>query len=273
MHASIYGIFTKLTVFQIINCIDPDECIPLYLRYQDRTSAPILSQSTSTQNIVLKITVPKRTGRRRKKGSQDPFTSYGGPELPVAKENAVEQNSQGVQTTDESRLQNTTRNISGQSFQISTAPGLATARENATGQIVSDVHMDNARIPSDWGNDGPPIPADLGERRPWEYVAPQMEDAQSEHDEPPEPPKPALCSHSRMDTSLRRKLNDNVGKYTCEAVAEVKQTHRFRGEHPLDLNSEHLLTTTGLADFHQSTTHLPFFSKFRDLALSGNSMC
>ncbi|PMD37773.1 hypothetical protein L207DRAFT_464242 [Hyaloscypha variabilis F] len=239
---------------RIINCIDPDECIPLYLRYRDPTSAPILSQSTSTQNIVLKITVPKRTGRRRKKGSQDPFTSYGGPELPVAKENAVGQNSQGVQTTDGSGLPNTTRSISGQGFQISTAPELATAREDATGQIVPDVHMDDVRIPSDWGNNGPPIPADLGVRRPWEYVAPQVEDAQSEHDEPPEPPEPELCSHSRMDTSLRRKLIDNVGKYTCEAVAEVKQTHRFRG----------------LADFHQSTTHLPFFSKFRDLALSGN---
>ncbi|KAH8758701.1 RNA polymerase III transcription factor IIIC subunit-domain-containing protein, partial [Hyaloscypha finlandica] len=136
---------------RIINCTDPEECIPLYLRFRDPTCPPILSQSTSTQNIVLKITVPKRTGRRRKKGSQDPFTK----------------------------------------------------------------------------------------------------DAPWEDDEPREP---ELCSHSRMDTSLWRRLQDNIGKYTCEAVAEIKQTHRFRG----------------LADFHQSTTHMPFFSKFRDTALTGN---
>jgi general transcription factor 3C polypeptide 5 (transcription factor C subunit 1) len=32
-----------------------------------------------------------------------------------------------------------------------------------------------------------------------------------------------------MDTNLWRKLRDNAEKYTCEAVGEIKQTHRFRG--------------------------------------------
>src|SRR3954471_17648760 len=36
--------------------------------------APILSRNTGTDNILLKITVPKRTGRKRKRGSQDPFS-------------------------------------------------------------------------------------------------------------------------------------------------------------------------------------------------------
>jgi hypothetical protein len=102
--------------------------------------------------------VPKRTGRRRKKGSQDPFMIYG-------------------------------------------APGLSTS---TAGQNSYDVHKKNGPVPS-----------------------PEDEDAPYEDDEPSEP---ILCSHSRMDASLRSKLMDNVGKYTCEAVAEVKQTHRFRGK-------------------------------------------
>jgi hypothetical protein len=35
--------------------------------------APILSHSSPTNNLLLKITVPKRTGRKRKRGSQDPY--------------------------------------------------------------------------------------------------------------------------------------------------------------------------------------------------------
>ncbi|KAE9364185.1 hypothetical protein N431DRAFT_488810 [Stipitochalara longipes BDJ] len=240
---------------RIINCADPDECIPLYLRFKDPTCAPILSQSTSTQNIVLKIAVPKRTGRRRKKGSQGPFTSDGGPELPIAKDDNAGQNLPGVHAAGGSHLPTTRDNIPSQGTQnihMNIGLELPAARDNLAAQISNDVYVDNVQIPSDWGNDAPPIPTAFGISRPWEYNGPsQPEDALSEQDEHPEP---ELCSHSRMDTSLRRKLIDNVGKYTCEAVAEVKQTHRFRG----------------LADFHQSTTHLPFFSKFRDTALTGN---
>jgi hypothetical protein len=38
-------------------------------------STPILSHNSSTNNILLQITVPKRTGRKRKRGSQDPYSS------------------------------------------------------------------------------------------------------------------------------------------------------------------------------------------------------
>lgn len=37
-------------------------------------SVPILSHNSSTNNILLKITVPKRTGRKRKRGSQEPYS-------------------------------------------------------------------------------------------------------------------------------------------------------------------------------------------------------
>jgi general transcription factor 3C polypeptide 5 (transcription factor C subunit 1) len=75
-------------------------------------------------------------------------------------------------------------------------------------------------------------------------------------------------------TSILRKLKDNVGKYAVEAVAEIRQTHRFRGKKKKTNRAsfKHLLIIKGLADFHQSTTHSDFFSKFRDTALTGNSM-
>jgi hypothetical protein len=31
-------------------------------------------------------------------------------------------------------------------------------------------------------------------------------------------------------SSILRKLKDNVGQYAVEAVAEIRQTHRFRGK-------------------------------------------
>ncbi|RKF56549.1 General transcription factor 3C polypeptide 5 [Erysiphe neolycopersici] len=58
---------------RVINSEDPEDCVPLYLRYEDKMCVPILSRNTATNNILLKITVPKRTGRKRKRGSQDPF--------------------------------------------------------------------------------------------------------------------------------------------------------------------------------------------------------
>ena len=36
-------------------------------------SVPILSHNGATTNVLLQITVPKRTGRKRKRGSQDPY--------------------------------------------------------------------------------------------------------------------------------------------------------------------------------------------------------
>lgn len=54
-----------------------DECLPLYLRIRDPSCIPILSYNSITNNVLLKITVPKRTGRKRKRGSHDPYTDDG----------------------------------------------------------------------------------------------------------------------------------------------------------------------------------------------------
>lgn len=59
---------------QLVDLDDPEGCIPLYLRHEDPFCNPILSHNSSTNNILLKITVPKRTGRKRKRGSQEPYS-------------------------------------------------------------------------------------------------------------------------------------------------------------------------------------------------------
>lgn len=66
----------------IVDLDDPEGCIPLYLRQEDPLCTPVLSHNSSTNNILLKITVPKRTGRKRKRGSQDPYTEE--PALPAS---------------------------------------------------------------------------------------------------------------------------------------------------------------------------------------------
>lgn len=48
--------------------------LPLWLRRENPTTKPIVSQHASSNGILLKITVPKRTGRKRKRGSDEPFS-------------------------------------------------------------------------------------------------------------------------------------------------------------------------------------------------------
>ncbi|KAJ5980933.1 hypothetical protein N7481_008231 [Penicillium waksmanii] len=45
----------------------------LFLRPDDPLSRPLKSTSTVSNNVLLKVTVPKRTGRKRKRGSNEPF--------------------------------------------------------------------------------------------------------------------------------------------------------------------------------------------------------
>ncbi len=67
---------------QVLDSADPEECIPLYLRYKDPMCVPVLSHNSPSNNVLLKITVPKRTGRKRKRGSDEPFTYSNGQILP-----------------------------------------------------------------------------------------------------------------------------------------------------------------------------------------------
>jgi general transcription factor 3C polypeptide 5 (transcription factor C subunit 1) len=54
--------------------LDPDrQSIPLFLSPDSPYRRPILSHNAVTHNVLLQVTVPKRTGRKRKRGTNGPF--------------------------------------------------------------------------------------------------------------------------------------------------------------------------------------------------------
>ncbi|CAD6587677.1 MAG: tau 95 subunit of transcription factor TFIIIC [Alectoria sarmentosa] len=59
----------------------------LYLRQGDRMAKPLKSANVSTNNILLKVTVPKRTGLKRRRGAEGPY--HEGAEVGVLGERAV----------------------------------------------------------------------------------------------------------------------------------------------------------------------------------------
>ncbi|KAF4630494.1 hypothetical protein G7Y89_g7641 [Cudoniella acicularis] len=143
---------------RIVETSGSDDCVPLFLRYNDPMCTGVHSSNSQTRNILLKVTVPKRTGRKRKRGSQDPYSEQNGDEP------------------------NQTTNISAAQTQT-------------------------------------------------------------------------IRSHSRMDNpaELLRTLRDNVEKYEVDVVAQINNTHRFRG----------------LSDFYQSLGNTNFFPHFQETVLSG----
>ncbi|KAJ5673220.1 RNA polymerase III transcription factor subunit [Penicillium longicatenatum] len=63
---------------KIMNPTRVDAPAHLILRPEDAMARPLVSTVGQTNNILLKVKVPKRTGRKRKRGSDEPFTD--GPE-------------------------------------------------------------------------------------------------------------------------------------------------------------------------------------------------
>lgn len=76
-NVSKVGYFTYISaesVPYLVQLVEKDDVsATLYLRREDPMSRPIESRNVFTQNVVLRVIVPKRTGRRRKRGSQDPY--------------------------------------------------------------------------------------------------------------------------------------------------------------------------------------------------------
>lgn len=68
-----------------------------------------------------------------------------------------------------------------------------------------------------------------------------------------------VCSVARLDDPkiLRRKLQDNVGRYKVDAVGVINHTHRFRG----------------LADFYWDMNTSSFAKRYVDQVLPGNGAC
>ncbi|KAJ5992164.1 RNA polymerase III transcription factor subunit [Penicillium sp. IBT 35674x] len=77
-------------ISKIMNPARADAPAHLLLRPEDAMARPLVSTVGQTNNILLKVTVPKRTGRRRKRGSDEPFTEVPeeaqGPQRHTAKD-------------------------------------------------------------------------------------------------------------------------------------------------------------------------------------------
>ncbi|KAL4750098.1 hypothetical protein BDW72DRAFT_120898 [Aspergillus terricola var. indicus] len=78
---------------KILDPPKPDTPASLVLRPEDVMARPLQSISTASNNILLRVTVPKRTGRKRKRGSNEPFKDdpdfvrrEEGPPRPTARE-------------------------------------------------------------------------------------------------------------------------------------------------------------------------------------------
>ena len=55
-----------------------DRQIRLYMTPEDAFRRPLTSTSTQTANVLMKVTLPKLTGRKRKRGSLEPFLFHDG---------------------------------------------------------------------------------------------------------------------------------------------------------------------------------------------------
>lgn len=47
--------------------------MPLYLNYGDPAAGGLTSHNAASHNVLLKVTLPRRTGRKRKRGSDGPW--------------------------------------------------------------------------------------------------------------------------------------------------------------------------------------------------------
>lgn len=54
----------------------------LYLKPEDPMAKPLSSANVSTNNILLKVTVPKRTGLKRRRGAEGPYYEDARVEVP-----------------------------------------------------------------------------------------------------------------------------------------------------------------------------------------------
>ncbi|EXJ91621.1 hypothetical protein A1O3_00171 [Capronia epimyces CBS 606.96] len=63
---------------EISQCLEPNADKPLGLSFQpdDPSSRTVISYNRKTNNLLLKFTVPKRTERKRKRGSDQPFVDH-----------------------------------------------------------------------------------------------------------------------------------------------------------------------------------------------------
>ncbi|CAK7567594.1 MAG: tau 95 subunit of transcription factor TFIIIC [Sporothrix epigloea] len=67
---------------------DPQTSVPLFLRQDDPMLGTLLSHSAATHNVVLAVHVPKKTGKRRKRGTNGPWELDPGASTNMARNGA-----------------------------------------------------------------------------------------------------------------------------------------------------------------------------------------
>ncbi|GAO16963.1 uncharacterized protein UV8b_06668 [Ustilaginoidea virens] len=140
----------------LAHVLDPTRTsIPIYLHPESPFCKPLMSHNAASHNVVLQVTVPRRTGRRRKRGTHGPWEG-------------------DIDDADMSTSSN-------------------------AGQVRSVARLDEPKV-------------------------------------------------------LRRKLQDNVGKYQVDAVGVIKLTHRFRA----------------LADFYWDMKRSDFAQRYVEQVLPGD---
>lgn len=102
------------------------------------------------------------------------------------------------------------------------------------------------------------VPKRTGRKRKRGTNEPWQGDVEFQGIDPSAPASENVCSIGRHDDPrlLRRKLEDNVGKYHVEAAGLIKHTHRFRG----------------LADFYWDMDKSSFAQRFVDQVLPGDGI-
>ncbi|OJD33022.1 rna polymerase iii transcription factor subunit [Diplodia corticola] len=63
----------RVVLDKFLNTRDRDKTIGASLRPNDPMAKPVMSGFTKTQNLLLRVSLPKRTGRKRKRGSNGPW--------------------------------------------------------------------------------------------------------------------------------------------------------------------------------------------------------
>ncbi|KAK0663363.1 Transcription factor tau subunit sfc1 [Lasiodiplodia hormozganensis] len=63
----------RVVLDKFLNTKDRDKTIGASLRPNDPMAKPVMSSFTKTQNLLLRVSLPKRTGRKRKRGSDWPW--------------------------------------------------------------------------------------------------------------------------------------------------------------------------------------------------------
>lgn len=163
-----------------------------------------MSSNVATSNVVIKITVPKRTGRRRRKGTNDPWV-YPSPKRKLDEDAG----------DDDPELKRHQKgdHLAGEYLPGSVPIGVQTTEGSSRAQR------------SEFGSYTPGLanPSDMEEERS------DFENGQQ---------RKRLYQQSQMikPRTMLRILRDNIGRYRLEGIGNVAHTHRFRSLADFDLD-------------------------------------